>query len=389
MIVYLNNRKYIEEQREFGSIGNFFKNIGGVINKKPAATATPSSVVSGRIKRGGNNVGLNSSSVTPVVPNTKPANTPKITVPGTNVKVDANADIQKQAHQFLDSRQVKSAQANNGKYTASANQGNKKFEKQQQLLNQADGANQVLNTGGNTYVMGAKSTSDIRAAVNNANSGTVAWSKNTQGANTNQVNINQYQGQVANKPTPPVQQGTGVSGAEIKQQSQNLQGQKGVTANKSNGSTNKSTVTEPKPKDTTTVSNTQSTNSNTQQTPPPHPSTVEPANKNRQTNNAQQTPPPHPSTVEPANKTKQTDNAQQTPPPHPSTVESANTGQNNNNNNNTTTSNNNSKTGNKPNWWNRWGKTTAKVTAGIGAVGTIGAGVYGLHELHKMTSSDD
>lgn len=212
--------------------------------------------------------------------------------------------------------------------------------------------------------MGAKSTSDIRAAVNNANNGTVAWSKNTQGANTNQVNINQYQGQVANKPTPPVQQGTGASGAEIKQQSQNLQGQKGVTANEANGSTNKSTVTEPKPKDTTTtVSNTQSTN------------------------NAQQTPPPHPSTVEPANKNQQTNNAQQTPPPHPSTVESANTGQNNNNN--TTTSNNNSKTGNKPNWWNRWGKTTAKVTAGVGAVGTIGAGVYGLHELHKMTSSDD
>ena len=384
MIVYLNNRKYIEEQREFGSIGNFFKNIGGVINKKPAATAASSSVVSGRVKRGGNNVGLNSSSVTPVVPNTKPANTQKITVPGTNVKVDANADIQKQAHQYLDSRQVKSAQANNGKYTASANQGNKKFEKQQQLLNQADGANQVLNTGGNTYVMGAKSTSDIRAAVNNANNGTVAWSKNTQGANTNQVNINQYQGQVANKPTPPVQQGTGVggpthvqqgtgvSGAEIKQQSQNLQGQKGVTANGANGSTNKSTVIEPKPKDTTTVSNTQQTN-NAQPTPPPHPSTVEPANK------TQPTPPPHPSTVESAN------NAQQTPPPHPSTVESANTGQNNN----TTTSNNNSKTGNKPNWWNRWGKTTAKVTAGVGAVGTIGAGIYGLHELHKMTSSDD
>lgn len=110
MIVYLNNRKYIEEQREFG-LGNFFKNIGGVINKKPAATAASSSVVSGRVKRGGNNVGFNSSSVTPVVPNTKPANTPKTTVPGTNVKVDANADIQMQAHQYLNSGQVKSAQA--------------------------------------------------------------------------------------------------------------------------------------------------------------------------------------------------------------------------------------------------------------------------------------
>jgi hypothetical protein len=365
MIIYLNNRKYIEEQREFG-IGNLFKNIGGVFNKKSATAAASSSVVSGRVKRGGNNVGFNSSSVTPVVPNTKPANTPKTTVPGTNVKVDANADIQMQAHQYLNSGQVKSAQANAGKVTANANQGNKKFEKQQQLLNQADGANQVLNAGGNTYVMGAKSTSDIRAAVNNANNGTVAWSKNTQGANTNQVNINQYQGQVTNKPTPPVQQGTGVSGAEIKQQSQNLQGQRNpseVTADEASRNT-KLTITKPK---TTSNTNTQQTNTqpanNTQQT-----NTQQPAN-NQPANNTQQTPPTPPPTTQPTNNTQ------------------SNTGQNNNTT--TNNNNNNSKTENKPNWWNRWGKTTAKVTAGVGAVGTIGAGVYGLHELHKMTSSDD
>lgn len=370
MIVYLNNRKYIEEQREFG-IGNFFKNIGSVFSRKPTTTASPS-VVTGRVKRGGNNVGLNSSSVTPVVPNTKPANTPKTTVSGTNVKVDANADIQMQALQYLNSGQVKSAQANAGKITTSANQGNKKFEKQQQLLNQADGANQVLNTGGNTYVMGAKSTGDIKSAINNANP------------------VNQYQGQVTNKPTTSttqqgtgagkpttvqqgtgaggptnVQQGTGASGAEIKQQSQNLQGQRNpneVTADVASRNT-KLTITKPK---TTSNTNTQQTNTqpanNTQQT-----NTQQPTN-NQPANNTQQTPPPPPPTTQPTNNTQ------------------SNTGQNNNT---TTNNNNNSKTGNKPNWWNRWGKTTAKVTAGVGAVGTLGAGVYGLHELHKMTSSDD
>ena len=188
MIVYLNNRKYIEEQREFG-IGNFFKNIGSVFSRKPATAPTPASVVTGRVRRGGNKV-LNTSGVTPVVPGTKPVNTPKTTVPGTNVKVDANADIQMQAHQYLNSGQVKSAQANANKITTSANQGNKKFEKQQQLLNKANEANQVLNAGGNTYVMGAKSTSDIKAAINNTNNGTVSWSKDIHGANTNPVNVN-------------------------------------------------------------------------------------------------------------------------------------------------------------------------------------------------------
>ena len=359
MIVYLNNQKNIEEQREFG-IGNFFKNIGSVFSRKPATAASPS-VVSGRVKRGGNNVGLNSSSVTPVVPNTKPANTPKITVSGTNVKVDANADIQAQSLQYLNSGQVKSAQANANKITASANQGNKKFEKQQQLLNKADEANQVLNAGGNTYVMGAKSTSDIKAAINNANP------------------VNQYQGQVTNKPTTSttqqgtgtgkptnVQQGTGASGAEIKQQSQNLQGQRNpneVTADVASRNT-KLTITKPK---TTSNTNTQQTNTqpanNTQQT-----NTQQPTN-NQPANNTQQTPPTPPPTTQPTNNTQ------------------SNTGQNNNTT--TNNNNNNSKTGNKPNWWNRWGKTTAKVTAGVGAVGTLGAGVYGLHELHKMTSSDD
>ena len=361
MIVYLNNRKYIEEQREFG-LGNFFKNIGSVFSKKPATAAASSSVVSGRVKRGGNKV-LNTSGVTPVVPGTKPVNTPKTTISGTNVKVDANADIQMQAHQYLNSGQVKSAQANADKITASANQGNKKFEKQQQLLNKADEANQVLNAGGNTYVMGAKSTGDIKAAINNANNGTVSWSKDIHGANTNPVNVNQYQGQVTNKPTTKitqqgstnVQQGTGASGVEIKQQSQNLQGQRNpseVTADEASRST-KLTITKPKPKET--VSN------NTQQP------ANQPANT-QQANNTQQQPANTQQQQQPANNTQST-----------------NTGQNNN----TTTNNNNSKTENKPNWWNRWGKTTAKVTAGVGAVGTLGAGVYGLHEMHKMTSSDD
>jgi len=183
MIVYLNNRKYIEEQREFG-LGNFFKNIGSVFSRKPATAPTPSSVVTGRVKRGGDKV-LNTAGVTPVVPGTKPK--PKETV-----------------------------------------------------------------------------------------------SNNTQQTNNAQ--------QPANQPA-----------------------------------------------------NTQQAN-NTQQ---------QPANTQQQ--------------QQPANNTQST-----------------NTGQNNN-----TTTNNNSKTENKPNWWNRWGKTTAKVTAGVGAVGTLGAGVYGLHEMHKMTSSDD
>lgn len=207
--IYKNHRKIIVRQKEFVNIGNFFKNVGSSIKtgfnnvkekfttKTPTPTVPPSTVsnsahkVSDRASRIAGNKSINgvdSSKVTPVVPDVT-AN--KQNFLDTNVKVNANADIQAQSQQYLNSKQVQNAQNNSSSIQQSANKGNKKFDKQQTLLNNADYANQVLDAGGNTYVMGAKNLDEVKSAVKNSN---------------DLINNNQFQGQVANKPA--IQQNT-------------------------------------------------------------------------------------------------------------------------------------------------------------------------------------
>lgn len=206
--IYKNHRKIIVRQKEFVNIGNFFKNVGSSIKtgfnnvkekftpKTPTPTVPPSPVsnsahkVSDRASRIAGNKSINgvdSSKVTPVVPDVA---SNKQNFLDTNVKVNANADIQAQSQQYLNSKQVQNAQNNSSSMQQSANKGNKKFDKQQTLLNNADYANQVLDAGGNTYVMGAKNLDEVKSAVQNSNG----------------LINNQFQGQVANKPA--IQQNT-------------------------------------------------------------------------------------------------------------------------------------------------------------------------------------
>lgn len=236
MIVYLNSERLFSNniyrgrcrrqvrQKEFVNIGAFFKSVGNSVKSgvnsvgnsmktgfnnlkgKFGPKNTTPSVVSGKTKRVGKTDLQGGSDVTPVVPNTVKQN-----VPGTNVKVDANAGIQTQADQFLNSQQVQSAKRNQGSQQ-SLNQNSKKFEKQQDLLNKADQAQNILDAGGNTYVMGAKDVGDIKSAVNNANNGILGLDKSSGSANP--INQNSYQGQVASKADA---QNLGPSPADIKQ----------------------------------------------------------------------------------------------------------------------------------------------------------------------------
>ena len=76
-------------------------------------------------------------------------------------------------------------------------------------------AQDVVNAGGNTLVIGAKDTRDITAAINDANNGVIGRIKG--GANEDKIiNRNAYQGQVATKEVPK-QQGTGATAADIRQ----------------------------------------------------------------------------------------------------------------------------------------------------------------------------
>jgi hypothetical protein len=210
MIVYLNQRnytqsRYIERQKEFASgwFANLFKRTAPV---KP--TLSPSSKIVPKIKGRVGNGDLQGGTITPVIPKTNNVN-----VPGTGVKVNGNMPIQSQAQQFLDSGQVQAAQRNAA--TPSRNPNNKKFQKQNQILNTVPGMNEIANAGGNTLVIGAKDTRDITAALNNANNGVVGRVKG--GINGDKIiNQNAYQGQVAIKEMPK-QQGTGATAADIKQ----------------------------------------------------------------------------------------------------------------------------------------------------------------------------
>jgi hypothetical protein len=208
MIVYLNQRnytqsKYIERQKEF--VLNFFRSnvhLRGAGGIKPVTSTAPR--IRGRVGTGD----LQGGTITPVIPKTNNVN-----VPGTGVKVNGNMPIQSQAQQFLDSGQVQAAQRNAA--TPSRNPNNKKFQKQNQILNTVPGMNEIANAGGNTLVIGAKDTRDITAAVNNANNGVVGRVKG--GINGDKIiNQNAYQGQVAIKEMPK-QQGTGATAADIKQ----------------------------------------------------------------------------------------------------------------------------------------------------------------------------
>jgi len=399
MIVYLNQRnytqsRYIERQKEFASgwFANLFKRTAPV---KP--TLSPSSKIVPKIRGRVGNGDLHGGTVTPVIPKTNNVN-----VAGTGVKVNGNMPIQSQAQQFLDSGQVQAAQRNAA--TPSRNPNNKKFQKQNQILNTVPGMNEIANAGGNTLVIGAKDTRDITAAVNNANNGVVGRVKG--GANGDKIiNQNAYQGQVAIKEMPK-QQGTGATAADIKQAKitqdkfnrsqqsqtaqqalkdrlataksngtlQNFQQQRqvnavtSVTAQDASRNTKLSVkVNKPATEAPSAAEASRSTKLSVK-VDNPKPETVTPPPYKPQGQSQSQTPPPY---------KPQGQSQQQTPPPYKPQ------GQGQNNQPQTPSTNTNQGNWDKLDWWDKWGKQSA-IGLGTGAA-AIGA-TYG---IKSMLGDDD
>lgn len=427
MIVYLNQRNYTqsryntERQKEFG-LGNFF-NIFRIAPKTSIRpTLSPSSKIVPKIKGRVGNGDLHGGTVTPVIPKTNNVN-----VAGTGVKTNGNMPIQSQAQQFLDSGQVQAAQRNAA--TPSRNTNNKKFQKQNQILDTVPGMKEIANAGGNTLVMGAKDTKDITAAINNANNGVVGRVKG--GAKGDKIiNQNAYQGQVATKEMPK-QQGTGATAADIKQAKitqdkfnrfqesqtaqqalkdrlataksngslQNFQQQKqvnavtSVTAQDASRNT-KLSVKVNKP--ATEAPSAAEASRNTKlsvKVDNPKPETITPPPYKPQGQSQPQTPPPYKPQGQNQSQTPppykpQGQGQQQTPPPYNPNKQQTppvnNTqGQGQNNQPQTPSTNTNQGNWDKLGWWDKWGKQSA-----IG-LGTGTAAIGAAYGLKSMLGDDD